>query len=348
MEFNHYQVLGISRNASNEEIKKAYKALAKKYHPDMNPNNAFYEAHFKKINEAHEILSHPTKRGEYDFKLRQATAPSIRPTPSKKQAYKPKSNVTANTMNLSRKQGLGILAFFIVMSIGGYFFYHFMNEYTSNQYYETGLMHQKKGDYEGARVYYHQALEMDKSNYKVHKQLAYCLINHAENVNEAFREASYLFQYLITHQEGNTDSLKYSLAQCYISLDEYENALQSLSEIPLAFNDSILIFKGECYIQKKEWKQALATFQSYIQQHPLSDLCFQKTAYIQYRKGMYNLAKEEIQKAISINRNNGAHHYIKGLIALGETDTLMACHDFHTSLDLAYEMSEQAIQIICK
>jgi curved DNA-binding protein CbpA len=56
-----YEILGVDRNATEEEIKKAYRRLAKKYHPDLNPGDKEAEQKFKEINEAYEILSDPQK-----------------------------------------------------------------------------------------------------------------------------------------------------------------------------------------------------------------------------------------------------------------------------------------------
>jgi len=61
-----YKILGVSENAPEAEIKKAYKELAKKYHPDKNPNNKKNEERFKEISEAYSVLGNPEKRKKYD------------------------------------------------------------------------------------------------------------------------------------------------------------------------------------------------------------------------------------------------------------------------------------------
>ena len=63
---DYYNILGVGRNASEQEIKKAYRRLARKHHPDVNPGDKSAEAKFKQINEAYEVLSDKDKRQKYD------------------------------------------------------------------------------------------------------------------------------------------------------------------------------------------------------------------------------------------------------------------------------------------
>lgn len=63
---DYYKVLGIDKSASTKDVKNAYRKLARKYHPDLNPNNQEAKLNFQQINEAHEVLSDPEKRKKYD------------------------------------------------------------------------------------------------------------------------------------------------------------------------------------------------------------------------------------------------------------------------------------------
>jgi curved DNA-binding protein len=63
---DYYDILGVDRNASEKDIKKAYRKLAREFHPDKNPNNKQAEEKFKEINEAYEVLGSPENRTKYD------------------------------------------------------------------------------------------------------------------------------------------------------------------------------------------------------------------------------------------------------------------------------------------
>lgn len=73
----HYEVLGVSENASSDEIKKAYRKLAMQYHPDRNPGNSEAEAKFKEISVAYDTLSDQGKRQEYDLQRQHGARPGF-------------------------------------------------------------------------------------------------------------------------------------------------------------------------------------------------------------------------------------------------------------------------------
>lgn len=63
---DYYKILGVDKSASQSDIKKAFRKLARQYHPDLNPNNPGAKDKFQEINEANEVLSDPEKRKKYD------------------------------------------------------------------------------------------------------------------------------------------------------------------------------------------------------------------------------------------------------------------------------------------
>lgn len=98
---NYYEVLGIGLWASEEEIKKAHRKLALKFHPDFNQGDSFFEDRFRAVQEAYEVLINPQKRSLYDARLRLFLRPPVQPT---YQQAPPTSNSSGNNAQQARSR----------------------------------------------------------------------------------------------------------------------------------------------------------------------------------------------------------------------------------------------------
>ena len=93
---DYYEVLGLQKSASADDIKKAYRKKAKEYHPDLHPGDKDCEAKFKEVNEAYEVLSDPDKRAKYDQFGSQPSIPAASSPAPRASAASPTSSTTCS------------------------------------------------------------------------------------------------------------------------------------------------------------------------------------------------------------------------------------------------------------
>lgn len=179
---NFYEILSIKNNATQNQIKDAFKKAAKLFHPDKNLNNPQSEEKFKAINEAYQILSNIQKKEIYDQKLtyflnskkpkippvyyQQSTTEQSKP----KETYKPEDYSTqgkhyANTYyDHSRRSTLNyVIAFVLVIIIAviALLFGLMMNNIAAQEHYKAALLHYETEDYPNAVKELDKALEFD-------------------------------------------------------------------------------------------------------------------------------------------------------------------------------------------
>lgn len=106
---DYYKILGVPRDADEEQIKRAYRKKAKQYHPDLNPGNAEAEAKFKNVVEAYEVLGNAEKRRQYDAKQEKAAGFGQKTGQNR---ASDKNRAAAPQMNFNKKNPLDVTDMF--------------------------------------------------------------------------------------------------------------------------------------------------------------------------------------------------------------------------------------------
>lgn len=364
MEFNYYQILGVSQTATDAEIKAAYKELAKKYHPDKHGNNKIFEEHFKKINVAYQTLSDKYKRINYDIKLRyrstttdsnprpsqptssqnaQAKRPQARSSYQQKKATKP----AANNKKLHLKVYLITIAGLITVIIAGLYLYKYMNRYTAEQEYNEGVELEAQGKYHFALQSYSAALGYDNHYSPALAKKALLRMKLWEDYSRAYHDLSAAIEYA----EQPDANLYFQRAKCLLKLKKREDALADLNEastINPAF-DSVYYYKGElyCYIFK-DYEAAITAYNLALSKNKNQPDAWFGKGISELELDRYEEAIKDISEAINLNDKEGRYYYYRGYTHLALKDTVPACSNWNSALDKGFKEAKASLDLVCK
>lgn len=230
-----YDILGLSNNASQAEIKSAYRQLAFEYHPDVNPNNPVAEEKFKQINGAYQVLSDEVLRSNYDFMINQNAYNVAYQAPAYNHAYPsyaPPFNYQNRphydpAKNLSKKQKRFINIASVIVSIflvvGLVYFGGFMNRFTGRMHFNNALEFLKKGQDVKAYQELTEALKFYPTYLEAH------LLNYKLSTD---KKPVYLFALssmdlaILAHTDS--DILYFKRGFALLKLQYYERAIKDL------------------------------------------------------------------------------------------------------------------------
>lgn len=212
----YYSILGVPTSASADEIKKAFKSLAKTHHPDKNPGSSYHDERFKLINEAYQVLSDPVKKSKYDaYILYGNSGPTNQQRPTQTHNYqqttykRPRRDpkVVEEERKLKRKYYFYTAVFAVGITVFGTFFYYFMNKYSAKTYYEKGIQFEKLGNYTYALQAYLAAIQQYEDFPQANEKLGDMIIIN----NKDFDKASYYFIKAYSLYESPTDKKEESI-----------------------------------------------------------------------------------------------------------------------------------------
>jgi len=366
-----YEVLGVSKFASDADIKKAFKELAKKYHPDKHPGERFYEEHFKKINAAYQTLSDPKSRKVYDLRLfyEQNNTTQSRPNPQAQQRtytntapppgptqYKRPANTNTRQRTRSKSDQKKLNKYYVIIGIGifiicifSYWFYHFMNNYTSNMYFVEGLKQEVNHNDRDAMNNYLAAISYNKHNAEANEKCGDLYIKLLEDYKQGL-----LFYNIASSNFKNPVDIRriaFKKVKTFIHIGEYKNAQQELSFIEtlpeVSKDDSINYYRGDLYFHQENYNTARKYYSMFYKNHYKSSESLVKIGVCHFNEGNTDYALNELDMAISLFPTKGEAYYYKGKILVIEKDTTGACKMFRKADSLDIKPAKEALYHYC-
>lgn len=363
MEYNLYNVLGISPGASLKEVKGAYKRLALRYHPDRNPGNARAEELFKLVNSAYQTLSNPSKRARYDMRLQFQRQQQRSVVQHQQQQYedpryartRPPAgvserhyrNIKRDDTRFSRKDWYitfgfvaGLLFFSLLLKVA-------MDHITGEDKYRTALAYIEDGKYSSAHRLLSDAIQFMPENAAAYEARAKIELNVFDNYSSALRDLNRV----IALREQPSAQVYYMRGRSYQQLKEYEQAEKDLT-LALELNDKLwraYLARGEVRLfYLKEYEPAIADLSVYLNNNNsevVSALTYRGFGY--YKLGNYELSEQDYRRALDKDKDNGRIYYLLGRTEL-EQQPDSACAYLYKAYQLGYSAALLELETNCQ
>lgn len=376
MSFTYYQLLGLSPGASQDEIKSAYKSLALKYHPDKTGGNKAMEEHFKKVNEAYQVLSNPEKRRKYDLRFTappkpsppkpaQAAKPQPAPQPGKAYGTDNPANQRPNTTNRERKSQIyskpgtkprsnqqlkyflfafvGLLAV-IVLSLS---FFWFMNNDQAEKKLAEAYREHSMGNYLQAMLNYTEVIYYVNDHAEAYTQRG---IIRYEAIGDRAAALSD-FQKALKFSEEPSALLTYYLGLTYMSVNDLVKAEEYLkmSIRSKPQYDSAWYALGELnsfFLEK--YGLALSYFDTAVSLRPEFENAIFGKGYCQLKTSQQQSAVLTFDKLLKINPEykDAWLYRAEALIDLDQTQA--ACESLERAISLGSEAAVRRFKELCE
>lgn len=232
---DYYQILGVDKKASNQEIKSAFKKLALQHHPDRNPGNPLAEEKFKLINEAYQVLSHADEKSLYDLKLNGQYIPHVPVYPPyrsqqeytyKQEQSRPQYAAPTYTKEQIRKVYAVGVAFFVVLFIFSYFLNNFMNKKTAKIHYANAIRYTEENKLYLAVSEINQALYFDEEYAQAYQKRGELQLLAGQSHRYAYAD----FNKAIQYAQPATPEMYFFRGLCLYRMGKYAQAIEDCKQ----------------------------------------------------------------------------------------------------------------------
>ncbi|MGI9544990.1 MAG: DnaJ domain-containing protein [Cyclobacteriaceae bacterium] len=350
---DHYNMLGIARGASAKEIKTAFRSLAKRYHPDKNPQDPQAEERFKNITEAYIVLSDSTKKAKYDLVLKYGHSPksaysSARRTQYYRRKYRPyrrreKVVYSRKAYFLATLTVLGILAFVILFPLG-------LLKFNGDKEFEEALRHLSENNYPlAAESLKKSIMPFSAQNYRSYLLLSEVMVYQLNQCDQALEYIEKGIQ--STDFDTQKAKLSYLQGKCLKKQERFELARQSFENAISqdVHIDSAYYELGELntYVFK-DYQRALHFFDQLISiNHNYVDAFFGK-AYCHQQLTQHKEAIENYTLFLKIYPGEGMVYYLRSISEVAVGDSIQACQDLNQAKALGINGAQPLLDIHCK
>lgn len=343
MKDNYYHILEIENFATQEEIKSAWRHLAKKYHPDKNPGNPELEDKFKQINKAYQVLIDPVKKKQFDYQLLYPHMTAVRAQSrrtyysTEKRRYTPKAWMYGKIFI--------ILFIMTVVLIPAALLYK-----SSITSYKKGVEAYEKSNYYEALAHFNRAIKLfgGKSPEAAIKG-AEISIYAQENYKQGLYFANKGLEY--AEEVQHMARLYYLQGIAYKYQHNYDKSMESLLKADSLYfrKDSIQLQVGLLNaFSLYNFKQGEENFEYLIREQIHLETAWFGKGWCEQNLGKNESAIESYSELIKIDENNPMGWFYRGMNYITLSDSTEACSDFKRAAMLGYSKAKERFEYHCK
>lgn len=357
MALNYYHILEVNYDASQDDVKLAYRRLAKKYHPDVNANDTEKAEMFKLVNEAYKVLSDTDKKAAYDLRLLLGIHEEYTTTESNNYFYDNRSRTfryryyrKREPVTYSKQTYLSVSLFLIFVASAIWLVPITLSWYSSSYNYDKGVEYYNNGQYFAALNSLDQAImDFGSKNSEACLLASNILLNH-------FGQYSFAIEYAnrgltMAKTDSEKARLLYMKGLCLKASANYYTAIEQFEEVKAFWPeyDSVYYVIGNIQaFHLDDYSLALDSYNTLLDMNPAFTEAYYARAYANFRLGNNRQAAMDVDQYFLHNGKYEDAYLLKGKIELMSGNTAEACAYFTKAAHLGVKEADKLKARYCQ